>query len=51
MSPPPPIPDLGRLGSEGGDAGYGAVTTPSRSALMTGSGSNTKTLNILEMKW
>ena len=40
--PPPPIPDQGRPGSEGGDAGNGAVTAPSRSALMTGSGSSTK---------
>ena len=37
-----PIPDLGRPGSEGGGAGYGAVTAPSRPALNTGSGSYTK---------
>ena len=35
---PLPIPDLGRAGSEGGDAGYGAVTAPSRPALMMGTG-------------
>ena len=29
---PPPNPDLGRPGSEGGDAGYGAVTAPSHPA-------------------
>ena len=34
-----PIPNLCRPGSEGGDAGYGAVTAPSRPALMAGSGS------------
>ena len=38
-----PIPDLGRQGSEGGDAGDGAVTLPSRLVLMTGSGSCTQT--------
>ena len=31
---PLPIPDLGRAGSEGGEAGYGAVTAPSRQALI-----------------
>ena len=40
--PRPPIPDLGRPGSEGGDAGYGAVTAPSRPALMACSGSCTQ---------
>ena len=44
---PPPLththPGPGRLGSEGGDAGYGAVIAPpSRPALMAGSGSCTQ---------
>ena len=34
----PPPPDQGWPGSEGGGAGYGAVTAPSRPALMTRSG-------------
>ena len=38
----PPIPDLGRPGSEGRDTGCGAVTAPSRPALMAGSGSCTQ---------
>ena len=45
-----PIPDLGRPGSEGGDAGYGAATVPSRPALVLGSGSCTNNCKILELK-
>ena len=39
-APPPPYthPGPGRPGSEGGGAGYGAVTAPSRPTLMAGSG-------------
>ena len=40
--PAAPIPELGRPGSEGGDAGYGAVTAPNRQARMTGSDSCTQ---------
>ena len=40
--PPSPNPDLGRRGSEGGDAGCGTVTGPSRPALVTESDSCTQ---------
>ena len=47
----PPIPDLGQTYSEGGDAGYGAATAPSRPTLVTGAGSSQRTMNILEMRY
>ena len=49
--PAPPNPDLGRLGSEGRDAGYGAVTAPSLPAMMAGPAPAHRTVNNLEMRW